>query len=579
MNKNSFETITFSAGNLTSKITETLENWQQEDKVRRLWAKDASLWTDADEAQWMGWLNIPKLEMDEIARIESLAEKLKASACADVVLLGMGGSSLCVAMMVATFGEHPNYPKLHVLDSTDPQQIHHIETQIDLQNTFFIVSSKSGSTLEPNILKAYFYACLQKVLNTAEVGDRFLAITDPGTKLENMAKTEDFTAIFYGVPSIGGRYSALSNFGMLPSGIMGIEIKNFLEQAEQMARVCAAKTPIADNSAVILGIILGVCAQHGKDKITLVVSPGIHALGAWLEQLLAESTGKIGKGLIPVDQEPLGEPGVYGDDRVFVYVRLDAAPNAGQDDAINILEQAGQVVVRLQLQDKIHLGAELFRWEFATAVAGSVLGINPFNQPDVEASKVRALELTTEYEKTNTLPQLKLLASTNDLQLFTDTRNAQALQTLIVAEASVEHYLKAHLSRIEPSDYFDLAAFIEMNEEHTTLLQQIRLSVRDAKKVATCLGFGPRFLHSTGQAYKGGPNTGVFLQITADHAHDIPVPGHKYSFGLVINAQAQGEFEVLAKRARRVLRVHLGSDVRSGLIELYKLIQKVLSTN
>ncbi len=580
MAQSTFEKPTFSAGELDMEIASTLKNWQQESKVERLWQSDATLWTNTDEANWTGWLTIPKLELSNIDDINQLTKTIQIAGFTDVVLLGMGGSSLCAAMIATTFNHIINYPQLHVLDSTDPQQIDDLEKKITLEKTFFIVASKSGTTLEPNILKAYFYTRLQTVLNNEDIGSHFAAITDPGTSLEKLAETKHFKALFHGIPSIGGRYSALSNFGMLPSGLMGIDVKKFLEYAEQMAQCCgnSGNINIENNPGVILGILLGICEKHGKDKVTLVISPAIHALGAWLEQLLAESTGKMGKGLIPVDQEPLGKPNVYGNDRVFAYVRFIDAPDATQDRDIEALEQAGQVVIRLHLQNKMHLGAAMFQWEFATAVAGSIIGINPFNQPDVEGSKVRTLALTKEYEETNKLNELKPIATTDDLQLMTDTNNIQALKEQITGEITVESLLKAHLARLNSNDYFDLSAFIAMNTAHTEILQKIRLLVRDHKKVATCLGFGPRFLHSTGQAYKGGPNTGVFLQITADHAKDIPVPGHKYTFGLVINAQAQGDFEVLTQRKRRVLRVHLGVNIHNGLQKLYTLIQKALTT-
>ena len=569
--------VTFSAGALTEQINETLTAWQREGKVQALWDSDSRLWTNGDEAQWTGWLTVRK---GEVTSVLQLAKALQTADCTDVVLLGMGGSSLCAAVMVATFGHITNYPRLHVLDSTAPEQILHLEQQIDLQNTFFIVASKSGNTLESNILKDYFYIRLENLLDHDVVGNRFIAITDPNTSLETLAETEHFKAVFYGIPSIGGRYSALSNFGMLPSGLMGVDIETLLQHVETMAQCCSASMAVENNPGVVLGVILGVCARHGKDKVTLVVSPQIQTLGAWLEQLLAESTGKQGKGLIPVDQEPLGVPKAYGDDRVFVYIRLTAAADRTQDRAIDLLEQAGYVVVRLQLQDKMHLGAELFRWEFATAVAGSVIGINPFNQPDVEESKVRARELTTDYEKTGKLPSLQPLASDNGIELFTDEQNRQLLQWELDDTASVLSYLKAHFARIRPDDYFALNAFIEMNAEHEAWLQKIRLLVRNKRRVATCLGFGPRFLHSTGQAYKGGPNTGVFLQITAEHKDDISVPGHQYTFGFVINAQAQGDFEVLAQRDRRVLQVHLATDINVGLKQLHTLIaQALLTTN
>lgn len=556
-------------------IQENLNAWEKDNKVQRLWESDASLWTNTNEAQWTGWLNIAASEFHETSRINALANEIKAAGFSSIVLLGMGGSSLCPALMAKTFGSIQGYPRLHVLDSTDPLQIRHLEHKIDLKNTFFIVSSKSGSTLEPNIFKRYFYARLQTVLEKSAVGDRFLAITDPDTSLAVMAKDEGFKAIFHGVPSIGGRYSALSNFGMVPSGLMGVDVTAFLQPAAKMVQACKISTP-KDNPGVLLGIVLGVCAKAGKDKVTFVVSPDIHALGAWLEQLLAESTGKIGKGLIPVDQEPLGEPQVYGNDRVFVYIRLEDAPDLEQDRAIALIEQSGRSVVRLHLSDKQSLGAALFLWEIATAVAGSVIGVNPFDQPDVEGSKVRALQLTTAYEQTRKIPQPQLIFSADGIQLFTDEINANEIAERLIAPPSIDAYLRAHLSRIRAGDYVDLSAFIEMSDTNIALLQKNRTLIRDAKKVATCLGFGPRFLHSTGQVYKGGPNTGVFLQITSDHDEDIQVPGQHYTFGLVIEAQAQADFEVLAQRGRRVLRVHIGNDIQAGLQKLYGFLERAL---
>jgi transaldolase/glucose-6-phosphate isomerase len=562
-------------GSATDAIKNEINAWQNENKIQRLWANDPTLWSNENENKWTGWLDLKSEEM-EVPRIEAFAQEIKAAGFIDIVVLGMGGSSLCPAMMAETFGQIADYPRLHILDSTDPAQIHHLEEKIDLIKTLFIVSSKSGSTLEPNIFKEYFYTRLQTVLNKAEVGDHFLAITDPGTTLEKIAKDEHFRAIFYGIPSDGGRYSALSNFGMVPSGLMGVDVKTFLHHAKDMQQRCLPVIAANNNPGLVLGVILGVCEKLGKNKITLVVSSGIHALGAWLEQLLAESTGKKGKGLIPVDQEPLGAPAVYSDDRLFVYIRLATGVDPEQDHAIRTLEQAGFFVVKLYLSDKMHLGAELFRWEFATAVAGSIIGIDPFNQPDVEASKVLALQMTTQYEKTGQLPQPTPLISEDGITLFTDEKNKQDITKLLVDEPSVIGYLRAHLNQIQKDDYVDLSAFIEMSDEHTALLQQSRVLIRNRKKIATCLGFGPRFLHSTGQAYKGGPNTGVFLQITADHNHDIEVPTHKYTFGLVITAQAQADFNVLVKRSRRILRVHLGNDVSGGLQQLFEQLQLAL---
>jgi transaldolase/glucose-6-phosphate isomerase len=332
-----------------------------------------------------------------------------------------------------------------------------------------------------------------------------------------------------------------------------------------------------ENPGVSLGVVLGVCARHGRDKVTLVASPGISDLGAWLEQLLAESTGKQGKGIIPVDREELGPPSSYGNDRVFAYLRLESAPDAQQDANVAAIEQAGQPVARIAVADVYGLGAEFFRWEIATAVAGSIIGINAFNQPDVEASKIATRNLTSEYEKTGSLPAEKPIFDADGVKLFTDAKNADALAEAAGAGKSLTGYLRAHLNRMGAGDYFALLAYIEMNAEHEARLQEIRHALRDKKRVATCLGFGPRFLHSTGQAYKGGPNSGVFLQVTCDDAADLPVPGQKYTFGVVKAAQARGDFQVLAERGRRALRIHLSKNLKAGLAMLAEAFRQALN--
>ncbi|MBD2100420.1 bifunctional transaldolase/phosoglucose isomerase [Leptolyngbya sp. FACHB-261] len=560
---------------LNTAVQASLQDWQVNGKIRRLWAQDATLWTGADENRWLGWLGITEDQLAHLERLKLLAAEVQDLKFSHVVLLGMGGSSLCPIVMKATFGKVEGYPELLVLDSTDPAQIKTLENQINLTTTLFIVSSKSGSTLEPNIFKQYFFDRVQQILGAESAGNRFIAITDPDSKLQHIAAGDDFRHIFAGVSSIGGRYSALSNFGMVPAAAMGVDVAKFLNHAEEMVHSCAPSVPAKDNPGVVLGTILGQAANQGQDKVTFISSPGVESLGAWLEQLLAESTGKDGKGIIPIDWEPIGSPTVYGNDRLFVYIRLESAPEATQDAAVAALEQAGHPVVRIAIADPYQLGQEFFRWEIATAVAGSIIGIHAFNQPDVEASKIATRQLTTEYEKTGLLPAETPIAIEAGIQLYTDPKNAAALAQAARSDRSLGGYLRAHLAHLQPGDYFALLAYIEMNSQHATQLQEIRQSIRDAKQVATCLGFGPRFLHSTGQAYKGGPNTGVFLQITCDDAIDLAVLGQEYSFGVVKAAQARGDFQVLAERDRRALRVHL-ADVEAGLATLKHLIQQSL---
>jgi transaldolase/glucose-6-phosphate isomerase len=562
---------------LAMAVNQSLEDWQANDKVRRLWTRDASLWTGTDESNWLGWLAITQGEMMHRQRLIDIAAEIKESGFSHALLLGMGGSSLCPEVMKLTFGKTDGYPQLHVLDSTDPAQIKSIERRIDLANTIFIVSSKSGSTLEPNIFKQYFFERVKQAVGDNNAGKRFIAITDPGSKLQKVAEDDGFRHIFYGDPGIGGRYSALSDFGLVPAAIMGVDVSEFLSRTEEMVQACASCVPAKENPGVVLGNILGTLGKRGRDKVTIITSPGVMDLGAWLEQLLAESTGKEGKGLIPIDREQLGPPDVYGDDRVFVYLRLETAPDAKQDAAVNALERAGQPVVRILLDDITDLGEEFFRWEIATAVAGSIIGINPFNQPDVEASKIATRNLTTEYESTGELPPEVPFFEEDGIKLFTDQNNIAALKEGTGESPSLAGYLKAHINRLGTDDYFAVLGYLEMNEAHEAKLQELRHAVRNGKRVATCLGFGPRFLHSTGQAYKGGPNTGVFLQITCDDADDVPVPEQKYTFGVVKAAQARGDFQVLAERNRRALRVHLSADVEAGLDRLAAAIRLALA--
>ena len=557
---------------LAGAVAASLEDWKKNNKVVRLWQKDASLWTGTDESNWLGWLSITEEQLAHIDTLKRIAADIKKARFKHALLLGMGGSSLCPEVMRMTFGKIKGHPELHVLDSTDPAQIRAIEAKLDLKSTICIVSSKSGSTLEPNIYKQYFFERVKAKVGEKEVGNRFIAITDPGSKMQQVAEADKFRKIFFGVPGIGGRYSAISNFGMVPAAVMGVNVEKFLKNTEEMVKACGASSAADSNPGVLLGTILGIAATHGRDKITIITSPGIFDLGAWLEQLIAESTGKSGKGIIPVDRERLAKPAAYGNDRVFAYLRLASKPNKAQDAAVAALEKAGHPVVRITLPNIYNLGQEFFRWEIATAVAGSIIGINAFNQPDVEASKIETKKLTSQYEATGSLPPEVPFFEASGIKLFADDKNAVA-----VHGPNLVAVLKSHLARTGMGDYFAVLGYITMNPANEKALQGIRLAVRDKKKVATVLGFGPRFLHSTGQAYKGGPNSGVFLQITCDDAKDLPVPGQKYTFGIVKAAQARGDFAVLAERGRRALRVHLGKNVKAGLAALAKALQKAIA--
>ncbi|HEV2302005.1 MAG TPA: bifunctional transaldolase/phosoglucose isomerase [Stellaceae bacterium] len=556
---------------LDREVAAVLEEWRHQGNVRRLWAGDASLWTGGGEGSWLGWLDIVDDELQGVAELQSFAKEVKRAGYRDVALLGMGGSSLGPEVLGESFPAQPGFPRLHVLDSTDPAQIRNFEAGLDLAHTLFIVSSKSGSTLEPNIYRAYFFARAAAVLGEDEARRRFVAITDPGSSLDR--DKEGFGRTFHGVSSIGGRYSVLSKFGMVPAAAIGIDVAKFLGSAARMVRSCAPAAPPAENPGVLLGAILGVAAKAGRDKVTILASPSLSDFGAWLEQLLAESTGKHGKGIVPVDAEPLGSPEVYGKDRLFAYLKLADESDEKAVRAVAALVTAGHPVVEITLTEPMQLGQEFFRWEIATAVAGAIIGIDPFDQPDVEASKVKTRELTAAYEATGKLPAEAPFFVADGVELFADAQNAAALKPYA---SSLAGALRAHLRRAGAGDYVALLAYIERSAEHVAALQKLRRLIRDKTKSATCLGFGPRFLHSTGQAYKGGPNSGVFLQVTAADPLDLPVPGQRYGFSVVKAAQARGDFDVLAERGRRALRVHLTGNLDSGLASLTKAVEEAL---
>ncbi|MBX9931651.1 MAG: bifunctional transaldolase/phosoglucose isomerase [Methylobacterium sp.] len=559
---------------LGSQAKKAVEAWRASGSIRRLWARDKTLWTGTDEDKWLAWLRIVEDELEHVADYEAFAEEVRQGGFTDVVVLGMGGSSLGPEVLAETYGAREGFPKLRILDSTDPDQVRAVEAAVTLETTLFIVASKSGSTLEPNVFRDYFLGRMKDVVGE-RAGQHFVAVTDPGSAMEAAARADGFRKIFHGVKEIGGRYSVLSAFGLVPAAASGIDVKAFLDTARIMVRSCGPAVPPAQNPGVLLGTAMAAAALNGgRDKVTFIASPGIETFGGWAEQLIAESTGKQGKGLIPVDGETIDVPAVYDHHRFFVYLRLDGRADPRQDEAVRNLEREGHPVVHITLARAEQLPQEFFRFEIATAVAGALLGINPFDQPDVEASKIETKKLFEAAERDGALPSEAPLFSDDTIGLYADPANAEALPQ---ASEGLEAALKAHLARAKDGDYVALLAYVARNEVHHAILQSPRIALRDARKVATCLEFGPRFLHSTGQAYKGGPNTGVFLQITADPSQDLAIPGRKLGFGTVVAAQARGDFAVLAERGRKALRVHIkGGGVEAGLKRIAAAIKAAI---
>lgn len=539
-----------------AEIQKTIED----KRISRIWEKDASVWTGKDEAKWLGWLDIVGEELLNLQQYRDLRQDIETAGFNDILLMGMGGSSLCPEVLAMTFG----VDNFHILDSTVPAQVITVESKLDLAQTLFIVASKSGTTLEPNCFKQYFFDRVSKVVGKENAGKQFIAITDPGSKMQQVAEADGFRNIFYGKPEIGGRFSALSAFGLTAVAAMGLDVEKLLNSAASMVRSCKSTNP-NENPGVILGNILGTCHRNGRDKLTIFTPPEAYDLGAWLEQLMAESTGKNGVSIIPVDREPLQMVDGYGDDRIFVNFTMKGS-EVDEDTLADLkdIEDAGHPMINIELENLYGLGQEFFRWEFATAIAGAIMEINPFDQPDVEAAKIEARKITDAFEKSGKLPDEKPFFEENGISLFSSVEYAAALSN-VVEEKSLSSFLEAHLWNIAENDYFAILAYIEMDTDHEQILQQIRTQVLEHYSVATCVGFGPRFLHSTGQAYKGGANNGVFLQITSGDEVDVPVPDQKYTFGVVKSAQARGDFQVLIDRGRRALRVHINNDVEAGL--------------
>jgi transaldolase/glucose-6-phosphate isomerase len=568
------ERLTASLGKYSEAVAGAIKEADKGDVMRRIWRKDAALWKP-DEAHQkiiknaLGWLTVPDMMIgveDDLVqfadRIRNVREFKHAMVC------GMGGSSLCPEVLRQTFGKQEGYPELLVLDSTDPDAFSDIAEKIDITHCLFIISSKSGTTTEPLVFYKYWYDQVGK--RKENPGECFVAVTDPGTLMEQMATEDKFKRIFLNPADIGGRYSALSYFGMVPAALMGLDVRKLLDRAERVVHACASVVPAAENPGARLGAILGECAKAGRDKLTISTDPKISSFGLWVEQLLAESTGKEGKGIVPIAGETLGAPSVYADDRLFVHVSVEKI-DSETETKLKALEAAGHPVVYRTLTDLYDLGEEFFLWEIATAFAGWRLGINPFDQPNVQESKDATKELLEAFTRDGKLPEQDVLATDGVLTLYADEQTRAELPGTSVGEA-----IKAHLARAGAGDYIAMLNYIEETPEHERIIQAIRTHLRDTTHCATTTGYGPRFLHSTGQLHKGGSAAGVFLQLTAPDIKDLPIPGQPYTFSTLKQAQALGDFRSLSTRGRRAIRVDLGADVPAGLERLRTLIGEAL---
>lgn len=564
-----------SLGALEHRTTTALQDAERDGVAKRIWRKDAGLWKD-DEASRkiisnsLGWLTVPDEMMGVADELMEFANLIRQRGYQSVMVCGMGGSSLCPEVLAKTFGRQAGFPELLVLDSTDPDVLADLLNRVEIERCLFVIASKSGSTTEPNTFYKFWYDQIGK--RSDNPGANFIAITDPGSPLVETANELGFQRIFLNQSDIGGRYSALSYFGMVPAALMGIDIRKFLSGAKEAAQSCSASMPVSLNSALQLGAIIGESANSGRDKLTLVIDPSIATLGLWIEQLVAESTGKEGKGVLPVAGEELGKPAVYGNDRLFVSI---AAGETSQEtrDALRLLSDAGHPVVFRELKDIYDLGGEFFNWEFATACAGWRLRINPFDQPNVQESKDATKELLNTFVSHGSLPQQDQLVSDDHLRIFAGTAPEN------LPNSSTLDALRALLATAQPRDYIALLDYFEETPAIESQLQELRTFLRDSTKCATTTGYGPRFLHSTGQLHKGGPASGVFLQIIAKDATDFPVPGESYTFSILKQAQALGDFRSLSQRNRRAIRIELGEDPIAGLVWLTELVRDSLPSS
>jgi len=544
-------------------VDETLRFLESREFLDRLWVKDATLWKGdaATVRNRLGWLTSPTIMRSHAEDIRNFADEVRRLQYSHVVLIGMGGSSSTGEVFNETFGSKMGFPDMLVLDSTDPGAVKHVLESINLGRTLFVVSSKSGTTAETMAAYTFFRGQVEGA-SSPRPGVQFVAITDPGRPLDKLSSETGFRRTFLNPASIGGRYSALSFFGLVPAALVGVDIKILLERAHAMVETCGNEVGVRGNPAVQLGAVLAGLARAGRDKVTLVLSEKIRALGSWIEQLLAESLGKDGTGLVPVVDEPLGAPTVYGDDRIFVALVLEG--DGSYDAALAKLADAGHPVLRLILHDPMDLGAEFFRWELATATAGAVLGVNPFDEPDVVRAKESAATLLTDWKRSRRLPEWPVDVEEDGIMLMTKSNKKPG---------SVSRGLAAHLAMAGPGDYLAIQAYLTPTAESWRTLQEIRVALRDRLRIATTVGWGPRYLHSTGQLHKGGPTSGLFIQITGDDREDVAIPGAGYGFSTLKAAQALGDLQSLRDGARRVIRLHLTGKQSQTLPQLLQMVQ------
>jgi len=560
--------VTFELGRYTQEWKNALKRQDQEKWVERVWQKDATLWKNEEAHKIiiknsLGWLTVTSEVRRRLAQVNDIVADVRKAKFTHALLLGMGGSSLCPEVLRLTFGKKAGYPDLAILDSTEPASVKSRAARAKPEKTLFIVSSKSGSTTEPNAFLAYFYEQVRKKKG-AKAGDNFIAITDPGTSMEKTARDKKFRHVVLNPPDIGGRYSALSFFGMLPAALMGINVRELLDSATSMADATSAFVTASKNPGAQLGAALGVLAAAKRNKVTFLLSKDIASFATWAEQLIAESTGKEGKGIVPVESEPAVPADVYGSDRVFVAIETRPDPKIAA--TLRAVKKAGHPTIRIHVPAKVDIAAEFFRWEFATAIAGAWIGIDAFDQPNVQESKDLTREYLERYRDTGNLTEATPVLEDGGVAVFSMNGTGTG--------PTLEETIRRLLDQTRPGDYVAILAYIERNARNEAALQAIRKNILVARHVATTIGFGPRFLHSTGQLHKGGDNNGVFIQITADDDLDVPVPGQAYSFSVLKEAQALGDMSALAKHHRRALRLHL-HDLDKGLAALQKVVAQV----